>query len=162
MFLYIHNFSCLLVYKRFLTLCCRASKLCSLSTDVLADSLAKGNHMTPNRVNKFYASFLRAFRAQLAVLPDGFFSIDLEGTGLEQYLIEELSALASGLGGIAATPNQKEGSPQAEYASLVSLAQRRFGWQLLSLDEAAQINAREELDEDEEEDGEFAPAIVDL
>jgi hypothetical protein len=157
LFLHLQNFAALVAYKRFLSLCCRAARIVTSSTDVLADHLSAG--LTVSAVNRFFTSFIRDVRIQLSALPDDFFTVDLEGTGLEQYLIDELTQLASSIAGVSVSA--PTGSRQEEYGRLVELTTKRFGWSLPSLAEAADANARAEADEDEEE-GEYAPAFVEM
>ncbi len=90
-------------------------------------------------------------------LPDDFFTADLEGTGIERFFIEEITELAAGIGGISTTSGRKK----SEYDELRVMTTTRFGWDLPSLDAAAEANARAEADDDDEE-GEYAPAVVDM
>jgi hypothetical protein len=149
-FLYVHNFAGLLAYKRLLTLCSRCEELFR----DLHEPTADGVTLTNDSIVKFYSALLETIDMQLQAVPETFFTVELAGTGMEDFWFSEIEALIRNY-----TINAPgiEPSVDAAISNLKKTALSKFGWEI------AEVNALHvDEDEDELEEGEDAPVIVEL
>lgn len=149
-FIDVQNFSSLLAFKRFLGLLARSERIFS------QEDLRKEGGLTLESVEDLYVQLLQTLSSQLQSLPDTFFTVDLAGTGLQDFWREEFMALLVTLVRGHSGSNPFPSAMVEALANLRSVAQTRFQWDL-------EVNALETDDEDEPlEEGEDAPVIVDL
>lgn len=151
-FINVQNFSSLLAFKRFLILLTRSERI------FRQVELREEGGLTFQSIEELYLQLLRTLAAQLQSLPESFFSVDLAGTGLQDFWREELQALCSNLsrGHVEATTPESNAMsvPIKEAVSLLKrIAQERFQWVF------NEENHSDSEDGDLEE-GEDAPVIV--
>lgn len=149
-FLYVHNFAGLLAYKRLLSLCSRCEELFR----DLHEPTAEGVTLTNDSIVKFYSALLETINTQLQAVPETFFTVELAGTGMEDFWFSETEALIRNYSMNAAGI---EPSVDAAISNLKKTALSKFGWEIADVDA---LNVDE--DEDELEEGEDAPVIVEL
>lgn len=136
------------MYRRLLTLFSRSHHLLASPEHYLPAT-------TPSQVHKVYIALLHTLAAQLSALPDHAF--DAELPEMDLFYLDEIEQLRQGL---AAGAGGGEGEIQTAWEALRKSA-RRWGW---DLDPLLPLSVRtaggtEEEDESEEE-GEYAPQIV--
>jgi A1 cistron-splicing factor AAR2 len=149
-FINVQNFSSLLAFKRFLGLLARSERIFS------QEDLPKDGGLTLESVEDLYVQLLQTLSNQLQSLPDTFFTVDLAGTGLQDFWREELLALSTSLVRGHSGSNPISSAMEEALANLRSMAQTRFQWDL----GVEHLETGE--DEDSLEEGEDAPVIVDL
>lgn len=149
-FLNVQNFSSLLAFKRYLGLLARSERIFS------REDLQKEGGLTPQSLEELYVQLLRTLSSQLQSLSDTFFSVDLAGTGLQDFWRQELEALCLS---IVRGHSERYPVPRAleeAMAELRSVTQKRFQWEL-------PVGRSESGGDDKSlEEGEDAPVIVDL
>lgn len=154
-FINVQNFSSLLAFKRFLSILARSERIF-----YQADLWEEGG-LTRQSVEELYLQLLRTLAAQLQSLSETFFTVDLAGTGLQDFWREGLQALctslANGHAEAAHTESNSMSSPMQEALSrLKTIAQERFQWTF------ATENPQMGMDGETLEEGEDAPVIVDM
>jgi A1 cistron-splicing factor AAR2 len=131
---YLSNYSALLIYKRFLSLLCRSSL--TTATTIL---------------RKTYISLLLTLSAQLAALPESAFEAELPE--MDVFYLDEIEALRGHLsevvGGWTAA---EQGKVREGWARLKAVSRKMWRWELEDLGD--------EEEEDEDEQGEYAPVVV--
>jgi A1 cistron-splicing factor AAR2 len=156
--LHLSSPSCLTVYKRLLSLLCRSTNIHVHPLEHL-----KAPRHAPLRA--LCISFIAALTAQLHALPDGVF--DTELPELDVWFNEELEALR---GNISRAMGEAEGlwadgearkELRVGWEEMKSVARRQFGWEVGELQSLAQLFDGVG-EEDEDEDGEYAPVVVDV
>ncbi|KAJ9119568.1 hypothetical protein QFC22_003277 [Naganishia vaughanmartiniae] len=152
-FINVQNFSSLLAFKRFLVLLSRSQRI------FFDDELLAASGITNKIVEKLYTRLFGILAAQLSSLPETFFSVDLAGTGMQDFWQDELQALCHNVGRVppAGTVQDSQASPMRESLSrLKAVAMERFQLNL----ETARFE--EAASEEELEEGEDAPVVVEL
>lgn len=164
LFLQLHNYSSLLVYKRLLTLCCQSSSMLvdkELSIDIKHDAWPS-----------FYRDLLQTLKAQLSLLPNDFFT-DSPDAGLENMLILQLVSVSQNLmSGVTSLSDADKWDIAKASEQLRKVAERRFGWQLPKWREKLDVVMPTSMHQDAamiddgesdyEEEGEDAPVVVEL
>ncbi|KAK4684923.1 A1 cistron-splicing factor AAR2, partial [Tremellales sp. Uapishka_1] len=141
--LHLSNFSSLLVYKRYLALLCRASSALKLPTSLTVP------------MRSTYISLLHTLASQLSALPRNAF--DAELVEMDIFYLDELEALRLNLIaslGAGSLWKQDEERLRSAWQVLKNAAARSFDWDVGDL-----VSVAEESDE--EEQGEYAPVVVD-
>ncbi|GAA6038389.1 hypothetical protein JCM8097_007624 [Rhodosporidiobolus ruineniae] len=176
LFSLLHNFSSLTVYKALFSLLCRSSTLAHPPSSRSSTTLPSP---TLNSASlPLFASFLALFHAQLAFLPDDFFTTQLPS--LEQHLLDSLAALSNALSDAlpAWTAAGETDAAIAEvwkevikrWDALAQLAMGKFGWDLgvvkgsrarYTVAEGRAKREEDEVDLEDLEEGEDAPVIMD-
>ena len=149
-FLYVHNFAGLLAYKRLLSLCSRCEELFR----DLQEPNAEGVTLTNDSIVRFYSALLETINMQLQAVPETFFTVELAGTGMEDFWFSEIEALIRNYGLNAAGI---EPSVDVAISNLKKTALSKFGWELVDVN-----TLHVDEDDDELEEGEDAPVIVEL
>lgn len=139
--IHLSSYGALSSYKRFLSLFTRSFDL--LLNPSVYDS-------SPTGVSSLYVEVIQALSAQLSVIPDGSFETELPE--LDLFFLDEIERLRHNLIGSNPTP----GLIQA-WQGLQTVT-KKWGWELESL-EAEPIGA--EIEESDEE-GEYAPQVVEM
>lgn len=156
--LHLSSPSSLTVYKRLFSLLCRSTNIHVQPLEHLPAPLHAG-------LRALYISFIAAFTAQNQALPDGVF--DTELPELDVWYNEELEALR---GNISRAMGEADGlwadgearkELRVGWEGMRVVARRKFGWEIGELQSLAQLF--DGLgEEDEDEDGEYAPVVVDV
>lgn len=156
--LHLSSPSSLTVYKRLFSLLCRSTNIHVHPLEHLPAPLHAG-------LRALYISFIAAFTAQIQALPDGVF--DTELPELDVWYNEELEALR---GNISRAMGEADGlwadgearkELRVGWEGMRVVARRKFGWEIGELQSLAQLF--DGLgEEDEDEDGEYAPVVVDV
>ncbi|KAJ9094417.1 hypothetical protein QFC21_005956 [Naganishia friedmannii] len=152
-FINVQNFSSLLAFKRFLVLLSRSERI------FFDKELLTTRGITSQTVEDLYTRLFRILAAQLSSLPETFFSVDLAGTGMQDFWHDELQALCRNVARIqpTGTAPDSQASPMKESLSrLKAVAMERFQWNL-----DTSVTEGPGSDEEEEE-GEDAPVVVEL
>jgi A1 cistron-splicing factor AAR2 len=153
-FINVQNFSSLLAFKRLLILLTRSECI------FRKDDLREEGGFSRQSLDELYLLLLRTLAAELQSLPETFFTVDLEGTGMQDFWREELQALCSTLThGRVGTPTLESthATPMREAVSrLRKIAEERFQWTLKASDELTNS------DDEPLEEGEDAPIVVDM
>jgi hypothetical protein len=110
--------------------------------------------LTNESIVKFYSSLLETVNTQLQAVPETFFTVELAGTGMEDFWFSEIEALHRNYSLNAAG---MEPSMDAAISNLKATASSKFGWEIAEIKSV-------DGDEDDEaiEEGEDAPVIVEL
>ena len=149
-FVNVQNFSSLLAFKRFLALLARSERIFS------QEGLFTEGGLMLATIQELYVKLLRTLTIQLESLPDTFFTVDLAGTGLQDFLREELEALfrsiMRGHSGTGAVPSDLN-EPMMR---LRNVARERYQW------EFEDGSSKTSEDDESLEEGEDAPVIVEL
>jgi A1 cistron-splicing factor AAR2 len=153
-FINVQNFSSLLAFKRFLILLARSERIFRQA------ELRDEGGLSLQSIEELYLQLLRTLAAQLQSLPETFFTVDLAGTGMQDFWREELQALCSNLARAHVDtampkPNPMSGPMQEAVSHLKRIARERFQWT---------FDAQDDSDSEDEdlEEGEDAPVIVDV
>jgi hypothetical protein len=156
-FLYVQNFAGLLAYKRLLSLCARCEELFQDLDDV---SPAEGVTLTRESIGQFYSLLIKTLEVHIKVVPETFFTVELAGTGMEDFWFAEIETLIRNYGS-----NARRGDVELDSAigSLSETVRSKFGWDLPDL-RSVRRKAEEDEDDDgdELEEGEDAPVVVEL
>lgn len=156
--LHLSSPSCLIVYKRLLSLLYRSANIHVHPLEHLSAPRHAG-------LRALYISLIATLAAQMQVLPDGVF--DTELPELDVWYNEELEALR---GNISRAMGEADGlwadgearkELRAGWEEMKSVARRKFGWEIGELQSLAQLFDGVG-EEDEDEDGEYAPIVVDV
>ncbi|WVF71280.1 hypothetical protein IAT40_006083 [Kwoniella sp. CBS 6097] len=177
--LHLSSYSALLVYKRLLTLICQSpsfisdpSSYLSTSSSVIpsssssAKSQSQSQSQSPvKRVKKMYTALLGVLDKQIEAIPNG--SFDTELPELDAFFQDQIESLRSNISAAVGSSGsvgheewnevEKDGIRSA-WKELENSA-KKWGWEIGSLDLS---KGADEDSEDEEEEGEYAPVIVDL
>lgn len=154
-FINVQNFSSLLAFKRFLILLSRSEQI------FYDKELLTTNGIDSQTVHDLYTRLFGILTAQLSSLPETFFSVDLAGTGMQDFWQDELQSLCRNVACIPPTCALQ--APQASHikdamAELKAVAWARFQWNL----DTSGTEGSASDEEEEEEEGEDAPVIVEL
>lgn len=163
LFLQLHNYSSLLVYKRLLGLFCQSSSILvdkELSVDIKCDWPA------------LFRDLVRTLDAQVMLLPEDFFT-DSPDAGLENFIIMQLVSLSQNLMSCCSSmPDTDKWSIAKASEQLRKTVESRFRWQLPRWRERLDVTVpgepdqhhatRDGMDSDYEEEGDDAPVIVEL
>ncbi|WVQ99588.1 hypothetical protein IAU59_006724 [Kwoniella sp. CBS 9459] len=183
--LHLSSYSALLVYKRLLTIICQSSSFLLTPSTYLPDSFASESATTTSsssssrsltttktkKVWKMYTSFLAVLSEQIEAIPDG--SFDTELPELDAFFQDQIDSLRGNISAAIHKNGLESASSCSEAPSSWSEAEKeemevawrklnrsakKWGWDIGALD---LVEADEESDEEEEE-GEYAPVIVEL
>lgn len=151
-FINVQNFSSLLAFKRFLILLSRSERI------LFDQELLMTNGIASQTVKDLYNRLFDILAIQLSSLPETFFSVDLAGTGMQDFWQDELQALCRNVTRIPAGAAQDASrSPMKDSLSrLKAVARERFQWDLSTLETEGSAS------DDEPEEGEDAPVVVEL
>lgn len=156
-FLYVQNFASLLAFKRLLSLCTRCQEIFIRVGS--QDKLLNHHRPSTSSIIEFYLKLVTTLDAQLQVVPETFFTIDLAGTGLEDFWYTEVEQLIRNYGLNACAT---DADLDQAIAGLRNTAKRRFGWILPELGQLRVQKAGEEMLGEDLEEGEDAPVVVEL
>lgn len=148
--LHLSSYSALIVYKRILSLLTQSSDLLVSPGTYLPD-------IDTRAIGTLIFSLIETLKAQLVALPEGVF--DTELPELDAYFMDELENLRLNISGASsrwAGPMRQK--VETAWEDLQSKCKARWGWTIGSLSEA-RLQSDEESDEEE---GEYAPVIVDM
>ncbi|KAK8864508.1 hypothetical protein IAR55_001758 [Kwoniella newhampshirensis] len=149
--LHLSSYSALLVYKRFLTLLCQSSSFLSSPPEYLPASLSSSK-----TIRRISLSLLHTLAAQLDALPEGSFETELPE--LDSFFLEQIESLRKNLGtAMWGSSGWKEADREiikAGWNKLRDTAWNKWRW---DIDELGHIV---EEDDGEEEEGEYAPIVV--
>ena len=122
------------------------------------DSPTDGVTLAPESIGRFYTSLVKTLETQVKVVPETFFTVELAGTGMEDFWLTEIETLIRNYG-----THSRRGDVELDGAIgvLSETVRTRFGWDLPDL-RGLRRKAAEEEDEDELEEGEDAPVVVEL
>ena len=165
------SFGALQVYKRIALLVSRSADMQArpeqyVLTPTRTDS--RSPRSASRTARQLYLTFLHSLSAQIAALPDGVF--DTELPEMDVWLLGEIGAMRSSIRDAFAMPGSmwrgegEKGRLRREelekaWGGLVRSGQR-FGWELELLDlHNASVTVP---DEESEEEGEYAPVVVDM
>ena len=140
------SYSALQIYQRLFTLFTRSHSLLSTPDKYLTT--------TPNGVKAAYIAFLRTLSAHLLALPDEAF--DAELPEMDVFYLDEIESLRQALGrGVG-----KDDSGVQEAWEGLRESVKRWGWTISPLSDGEAEQGEEEEESDEE--GEYAPQVVEL
>lgn len=148
----------LTVYKRIFSLLARSADI----------HLHPSAHLPVTRhrqLRTLYIQLVTTLSAQISALPDGAF--DTELPELDIWFAEEIDSLrvnlGSGLGIAGGMWEEEQGNEElrTQWEMLRGAARRKFAWQIGELG-ASEGQAGLDDDEAEEEEGEYAPVIVEM
>jgi A1 cistron-splicing factor AAR2 len=151
-FFCVQNFAALLVFKRLLALSAQSQELFQKRLDKSSPSSTSIKHES---VISFYVNLVDTLTTQLRILPDTFFTIDLAGTGMEDFWYNEIETLVRNY-----ALHSGDGNVRIDEAvsSLRLLVDERYGW---TLPDIRSLRNQAE-DEDYLEEGDEAPLVVEI
>ena len=175
------SFGSLQVYKRIIQIICHATDIHLLPAGYIPASVSSSsNDAKPRRptrlIRQLYTSLIQTLSAQLVALPEGVF--DTELPELDVWLIGEIDSLRSNLRGAvqASAVRAAEGASvwagegdkavqarrelEEAWTGLVQ-AVNRFKWDIEPL-QLHNVAVQDTDEEDSEEEGEYAPVVVDI
>lgn len=192
LFLRLLSFSSLETHKSILSLLSRSATtlLSSSSYDQLISYFPSTEKtiikklLNLDRMIGFYTNFIEVISGQLEALPDDVWTEDSQGPGMEEFWISELDVLYQGVASATRVSSSgKNGmgygygygassSLWADYQPLKekledlrNLTKKRFGWDLIQVEEYNRLIVEQEMMDEETgyiEEGEDAPVIVEV
>ncbi|WVQ80792.1 hypothetical protein IAT38_002897 [Cryptococcus sp. DSM 104549] len=158
--LHLSSYSALLVYKRILALLCQSPSFLSTPYDYLTPPPSSPNASIDATARSAYQALLRTLAAQLDAIPDGTFNTELPE--MDAFYLDQIESLRKNLTGAMWG---KEGTAWKEaerqemkglWGKLRDTAWRKWKW---DVDELGHVVDDEE---DEDEEGEYAPMVVEM
>jgi A1 cistron-splicing factor AAR2 len=154
--LHLSSYSSLQIYQRLLTLFTRSHSLLSTPQAYIPKA-------TSSSIRKTYTSLIHTLSAQLGALPKNAF--DMELPEMDLFYLEEIESLRVGLlnlGEVGASGQEEEKLREAWQA--LQKAAKGWGWDIENLKSSSGGRAGDIVpsDDEEEEEGEYAPQVVDI
>ncbi|WWD03108.1 hypothetical protein V865_001155 [Kwoniella europaea PYCC6329] len=156
--LYLSSYSALLVYKRILTLLCQSTAFLSNPSEYLSSSASQ------KKVQETFVSLVDTLASQIQAIPEGTF--DTELPELDVFYLDQIDSMRKNLS--VAISISKDSDKWDENArekigsswTKLKGAGKPWGWEIgdLSIDRVGQNND----DDEESEEGEYAPVIVEM
>lgn len=137
------------MYQRLLALFTRSHSLLANPKTYIPTS-------TPGAIRKAYTSLLHTIAVQLGALPKNAF--DMELPEMDMFYLEEIEQLRIGLSALSEVGGKEEEKLGQAWQALKTAA-KGWGWDIGDLKTASQVHD-EIASDDEEEEGEYAPQIV--
>ncbi|WWC94316.1 hypothetical protein V866_001158 [Kwoniella sp. B9012] len=158
--LHLSSYSALLVYKRILTLLCQSTDLLSTPSEHLSPSST-----SQTKIQEAFISLVNTLASQIQIIPDGTF--DTELPELDVFYLDHFESMRKNLTGAISISKDSdkwdENAREKIGSSWTKLkeAGKPWGWEIgdLSKDQPAQNS---DDDEESEEEGEYAPVIVEI
>lgn len=147
------------MYKRIFSLLARSADIHLHPSD----HLSRKRH---SQLRTLYSGWVDTLAAQISALPDGVF--DTELPELDIWFMEEIEALrvhlSTGLGASDGlwVGGDKASGLQEGWDRLRRTAKRKFGWQIGELKPSTGVAGEVGSGEEDEEEGEYAPVIVEM
>ncbi|ORY32797.1 A1 cistron-splicing factor [Naematelia encephala] len=140
--LYLSSYSALTIYKLLLSLLTRSSSALESA---------------PIALQSTYTALIHTLSSQLSALPDHVFDGDLPEMDL--FYLDEIESLAKNLSSAISSWGEKHNKHVTQaWQSLGNVARNKFNWHLSDL---AEYHHGQGIDEQDDEQGEYAPVIVD-
>ncbi|KAK6909958.1 hypothetical protein I204_04875 [Kwoniella mangroviensis CBS 8886] len=157
--LHLSSYSALLVYKRILTLLCQSTAILYTPSEYSSSSTSQ------KEVQETFVSLVDTLASQIQAIPDGTF--DTELPELDVFYLDQIDSMRKNLsGGISISKDSDKWDENAREklgSSWTKLkeAGKPWGWEIgdLSID---QVGQNSDDDEESEEEGEYAPVIVEM
>lgn len=147
------SYSALTIYQRLLTLFTRSHSLLVTPEKYIPSSSAE------KAIIPTYIALLNTLSAQLTALPDNAF--DAELPEMDVFYMDEIESLRQGLQS-AGSKRRDDPGVLAAWEGLRKSA-KRWGWTIAPLLEGRRDqNKDEEMESESEEEGEYAPQVVEL
>ncbi|WVW84051.1 hypothetical protein I302_106079 [Kwoniella bestiolae CBS 10118] len=157
--LHLSSYSALLVYKRILTLLCQSPTFLSSPAEYFSSSSALKS------VQDTYIALVDTLASQIQAIPDGTF--DTELPELDVFYLDQTDSLRRNLGTAMSlsedTPRWDGVASTRVISSWSKLreAGKQWGWEISELTmNSARLNGED--DDESEEEGEYAPVIVEM
>lgn len=148
--LHLSSYSSLQIYQRLLTLFTRSHSL-------LADSQKYIPNSTSSTIRKAYTSLIYTLAVQLGALPKNAF--DMELPEMDLFYLEEIEQLRTGLANLG-EGSGKDGEKLIQAWQALKAAAKGWGWDIGDLKTGSGQPGEELESDDEDEEGEYAPQIV--
>lgn len=148
--LHLSSYSSLQIYQRILTLFTRSPSLLAHSVPYIPNS-------TPSTIRKAYTSLLHTLAVQLGALPKNAF--DMELPEMDMFYLEEIEQLRTGLANLG-EGSGKEVEKLGQAWQALKTAAEGWGWDIGDLKPVNEQSGLGDESEDDEEEGEYAPQVV--
>lgn len=154
-------FPCLGVYKRLLTLFCQSPSILTSPEDFTLESKKDEDAVSPfstsktRRISSLYLSLLRTLAAQLQALPSEAFTTELPE--LDVFYLDQLDSLRHNLVKAQSTWDSKtQNDVRYAWEELSDVARKKYRWSIGLLEDDNNVS------DEEDEEGEYAPVVVDM
>lgn len=161
LFLHLSSYSSLLTYKRILALLCQSSSFLVSPSTFLSPPRLDPNAHVGEGTKTLYKELLKTLRVEIEALPDGVF--DTELPEMDVFYLDQLENLRRNLAfaiwgeveeGTACTEPERQ-SFKSLWNALRDSAWKKWKWDIDELGHRVD-------EEDEDEEGEYAPVVVDM
>lgn len=161
LFLHLSSYSSLLTYKRVLALLCQSSSFLVSPSIFLSPPRLDPNAHVGEGTKILYKELLKTLRVEIEALPDGVF--DTELPEMDVFYLDQLENLRRNLAcaiwgeveeGTACTEPERQ-SFKSLWNALRDSAWKKWKWDIDELGHRVD-------EEDEDEEGEYAPVVVDM